>query len=38
MGALEFMIFFLWCFYAEFSRFMNLVSGFMNIICWRFEL
>ena len=30
--------FYLWCFYAEFSRFMNLVSGFMNIICWRFEL
>ena len=37
MGALEFMIFFQWCFYAEFSGFMNLVSGFMNFICWRFR-
>ena len=36
MGALEFMIF-LWCFYAEFYRFMNLVVGFMNLICWRFR-
>ena len=41
MGTLEFMIpfffFFKWCFYAEFFGFMNLVSGFMNFICWRFR-
>ena len=29
--------FFLWCFYAKFFRFMNLVFGFMNFICWRFH-
>ena len=25
--------FYLYCFYAEFFGFMNLVSGFMNFIC-----
>ena len=32
-----FFFFFKWCFYAEFFGFMNLVSGFMNFICWRFR-
>ena len=32
-----FYFFYLWCFYAEFFGFMNLVFGFMNFICWRFR-
>ena len=34
---LWFFFFFLWCFYAKFYGFMNLVSGFINFICWRFR-
>ena len=39
MGTLEFMIFFFFSsvFNAKFFGFMNLVSGFMNFICWRFH-
>ena len=36
-GLWNLRFFFLWCFYAKFFRFMNLVFGFMNFICWRFH-